>query len=61
MYNTRYKHCSMEGTFFVDCDILRVKDGKYEIKYYDNVIKETIVKFVDVNTLELPNFGDRVI
>ena len=60
MKTTQYMHCSMEGTYLVDCQVLGVSKGKYEIKYYDGVIKETVTKFVDSNYLKFPKFGDRV-
>ena len=60
MFNTKFKHSSAKGTYKIDCQVLGVKQGKYEIKYYDDILKKDVVKFVDSESLYFPKFADRI-
>ncbi len=51
-YNAKYQHCTMAGSQWINCEILKIEsnhfhEDKYQIKYLDPNTTEWIEKWVD--------------
>lgn len=49
----QFMHCSMAGTYWIDCNVLKNNlDGTYLISYNDFIIKEVVTEVVDHHDLK---------
>ena len=49
----QYRFACMRGTYWVDCEVLEVKDSKYLIAFTDFIIEERIERWVEKDSLTL--------
>jgi hypothetical protein len=59
MPSVRYLHCSSEGSYYIDCEILeKISEDRFRIRYEDLVTEEIEEEVVDREYLEFPRFSD---
>ena len=57
--SVRYLHCSMWGSYEIDCVILeKYQNDTYKIRYYDRVLKEEEVDVVPEDRLIFPKHSE---
>ena len=59
MPKIQYQDTSMYGTYWVDCEVLRkIDEDTFEIKFFDDEIKEDEIKIVKRDSLQFPRFNE---
>jgi hypothetical protein len=59
MPSVRYLHCSSEGSYYIDCEIVeKISEDRFRIRYEDLVTEEIEEEVVDREYLEFPRFSD---
>ena len=61
MVSVKYLHCSMWGSYHVDCEILeKVSEDTYKIKYYDRVLEDHEIEIVPEDRLIFPKHSELI-
>jgi hypothetical protein len=59
MPSVRYLHCSSEGSYYIDCEIVeKISEDRFRIRYEDLVTEEIEEEVVDREYLKFPRFSD---
>jgi hypothetical protein len=59
MPSVRYLHCSSEGSYYIDCEVLeKVDEDHFRIKYEDLITEEVEEEIVSREYLQFPKFSD---
>lgn len=56
--NANYLHCSMAGSYYIPCEILRTNLRSYRIKYQDLITDEWEEKTIPMNEIEFIEYTD---
>jgi len=59
MPSVRYLHCSSEGSYYIDCEILeKIDEDHYRIRYEDLCTDDIEEEVVTRDYLEFPKFNE---